>query len=136
MYFFGGIAFFAALIVYGATFESLGEPIAIVLGIATWIGIVAVARKIVGADRARTQRKKMEKQVAKAAMQREQEPAAVSHNAAVEQADDLPDWASQLTPNRLEWLKVKLADGDAQGMPRSQVERALMIYAVEKGWIR
>lgn len=135
MYFFGGLAFIAGLIVFGATFESLGEPIALVFGIATWIGIIVVARKIVGADRARTQRKKIERQVAKAAKQHEQEPAAMSGHAAVEQAHDLPDWAIQLTPNRLEWLKVKLAEGNAQGIPRSETERALMLYSVEKGWI-
>lgn len=136
MYFFGKLSWIAAFIVFGVALQYVSEVVAIGLAIVAWFLVWSVSNSIIQADRDRTARKKFEKQVAKDIKKYEKEIAApVYRPNPVPQTGGLPEWSSQLTPNRQEWLEEKIAEGLAEGKDRSEVERRLKFQVVEWGWI-
>ena len=136
MYFFGKLSWVAAIVVFIATWQAVGEVVAIGLAAGAWFLVWSVSKSIVQADRERTERKKFEKQIAKDIKKYEKEIAAPTYQPdPVPRTGGLPEWSSQLTANRREWLKEKIAEGVAQGKDRSEIERQLMLQLVERGWI-
>lgn len=132
VYFFGKLSWVAAIIVFIATWQAIGEVIAIGLAAGAWFLVWSVSKSIIQADRGRTERKKFEKQVAKDIRKYEKEFAAPIYRPnTVPQTGGLPEWSIQLTPNRQEWLEDKIAEGK----DRSEVERRLKLQMVEWGWI-
>ena len=161
MYFFGKIGFVAGFIVFFATFQAVGEVVALGLAVGAWFVVTTIGRSIINADQERTARKKFEKQIDKATEKYKTEiPAPTSRpdpapktseskaTARLVAASDtpsywpgsdkqanLPYWSNQLTPNRLEWARNKLAEGLEQGEDRPEVEQRLMFQLLEMGWI-
>ena len=161
MYFFGKLSWIAAFIVFGVALQYVSEVVAIGLAVVAWFLVWSVSKSIVQADRDRTARKKFEKQVAKAAEKYQTEipgptplPDPVpqtseskatarliaasgtpAHWPGADKQAILPYWSNQLTPNRLEWARDKLAEGLEQGEDRSEVEQRLMFQLLEMGWI-
>ena len=161
MYFFGKLSWIVAFFVFLATWQTFGEVVAIGLAAGAWFVVWSVSRTIVDKDRERTGRKKFEKQIEKAiedytpqipsptprpdpvpqtnqSKSTERLIAASGTPAHLSGADkqaNLPEWSNQLTPNRLEWARNKLAEGLEQGEDRAELEQRLMFQLLEMGWI-
>ena len=160
MYFFGKLAWVAALFVFIATWQALGEVFALILAVGAWLIVWQVSKSIVNADQERTARKKIEKQIdnslveyygAEVARSSQPESKQLTESKASERLIDtsdvpsyrpgadkqanLPYWSYQLTPNRREWLGEKIADGLEQGEDRLELEQRLKLQVVELGWI-